>query len=231
MVMIVAAVIDAMRHISGLLQAGSFQEAQAQLEVIVGEHPDFAEAQRLLAGTRQALGDPTGAETLLRQALAIAPDWTPTLATLGEMLLGQGRAGEAEPLLQRAVAGVPPSPRAALVLARYYNDTRRPAKALKVAARYCASGTPDAELVTQHVAALAALGRQDEAIAFYRCVAAGAPDDPAAAHALAIALDAANQPVEVERITRQALAWGPPSAPLYLTRSRSLIALGDFERA
>lgn len=231
MVVIVAAVIDAMRHISGLLQAGRFQDAQAQLEAIVAEHPDFAEAQRLLAGTRQALGDVAGAETLLHQALAVAPDWTPTLATLGEMLLGQGRVGEAEPLLQRAVVGAPPSPRAALVLARYYNDTRRPAQALEVAARYCASGRADAELVTQHVAALAALGRLDEAVAFYRRAAAGAPDHPGAAHALAIAMDAANQPAEVERLTRQALALGQSSAPLYLTRARSLIALGDFEHA
>ncbi|MEO7051258.1 MAG: tetratricopeptide repeat protein [Rhodanobacter sp.] len=226
--MIAATVIVAMRRISGLLQAGSFRAAQAQLETIVAEHPGFAEAQRLLAGTLLALGDAAGAEKLLRHALATAPDWTPTLATLGEVLLGQGRVGEAEPLLQRAAVGSPPSPRAALVLARYYNDTRRPAQAVEVAARYCASGNADAELVTQHVAALAALGRQDEAVAFYRRAAVAAP---AAAHALAIALDAAKQPAEAEQVARDALAHGQPNAALYLTRARSLTALGDFERA
>jgi len=229
--MISAVVIDTMRRVSALLQAGNFQLAHDQLEAIVAEYPDFVEAQRLLAGTRQALGDAAGAEKLLRQALALDPDWTPTLATLGELLLNSGRASEAEPLLQRAAAGSPPYPRAALVLARYYNDTQRPAQALEAAARYCASGNADAELVAQHVAALAALGRQDEAVSIYRRAVATSPDQPAAAHALAIALDAAHQPAEAERTARLALTRGQPTAMLYSTHARSLIALGDFDRA
>lgn len=225
------AVIDAMYRISALLQQGSFHEAQGQLDAIVAAHPDFAEARRLLAGTRQALGDVAGAEVLLREALQRDPAWTPTLATLGELLLNSGRAGEAEPLLQRAAAGTPPIPRAALVLARHYNDTQRPARALEVVARYCAGGNADVELVAQHVAALGALGKQDEAVAFYRRVAAAAPDRPAAAHALAIALGAANRHREAERLARQTVAQGRPSALLYCTHARSLIALGDFEGA
>ncbi|TLZ34878.1 MAG: tetratricopeptide repeat protein [Gammaproteobacteria bacterium] len=53
---------------------------------------------------------------------------------ISELLLGSGRGSEAEPLLKRAVAGSPPFPRAALLLARYYNDTGRPGEALAVAA-------------------------------------------------------------------------------------------------
>ncbi len=220
-----------MRRISALLQAGSFRDAHDLLEAIVADNPGFVEARRLLAGTRQALGDAVGAEALLRQALALDPGWTPTLATLGELLLNSGRAGEAEPLLQRAVAGTPPSPRAALVLARYYNDTQRPAQALAIAAPYCAAGNADAELVIQHVAALAALGRQREAVAAYRQVQVASPDNPVAAHALAIALDAADQPAEAEQLARQALGRGYRTAALYHTHARSLIALGEFERA
>ena len=231
MVMTSPAVIDAMQRISSLLQKGSFRDAHDQLEAIVAAHPDFAEAKRLLAGARLALGDAVGAEALLREALVIDSAWTPTLATLGEMLLNSGRASEAESLLQRAAAGTPSFPRAALVLARHYNDTQRPAQALEVVVRYCASGSADAELVTQHVAALVALGRQNEAVAFYRRVVAAAPNHPAAAHALAIALDAANQPAEAERVARQVLTSGQRPASLYFTHARSLIALGDFERA
>lgn len=226
-----SAVIDAMRRISSLLQTGAFRDAQERLEAIVAEHPDFAEAKRLLAGTRLAQGDAVGAEALLREALAIAPTWTPTLATLGEVLLNRGCAGEAEPLLQQAAAGTPPFPRAALILARHYNDTRRPAQALEVVLPHCAGGNVDAELVAQHVAALVALGRQDDAVVFYRRVAAARPDHPAAAHALAIALDAANQPAEAERVARRSLTLGQPTPALYATHARSLIALGDFERA
>ena len=230
-VMTSPAVIDAMRRISSLLQQGGFRDAHDQLEVIVAEHPDFAEAKRLLAGTRLALGDAVGAEALLREALVIDPAWTPTLATLGEVLLNSGRASEAESLLQRAAAGTPAFPRAALVLARHYNDTQRPAQALDVVASHCVNGSADAELVTQHVAALVALGRQDEAVAIYRRVVAAAPGHPTAAHALAIALDAASQPAEAEQFARHALTRGQPTASLYFTHARSLIALGDFDRA
>ncbi len=226
-----SAVINAMHRISSLLQQGSFRDAQSQLEAIIAAHPDFAEARRLLAGTRQALGDVVGAEALLREALRLDPAWTPTLATLGELLLNSGRVNEAEPLLQRAAAGTPPLPRAALVLGRHYNDMQRPARALEVVVPYCASGSADAELVTQHVAALGALGRQEEAVAFYRRIASAAPHHPAAAHALAIALAAANQPAAAERLARRAVAQGRPTAMLCYTHARSLIALGNFDGA
>ncbi len=220
-----------MRRASALLQAGNFHAAHDQLVAIVGDNPDFVEALRLLAGAKQALGDVAGAETLLRQALALDPDWTPTLATLGELLLNSGRGSEAEPLLLRAVSGSSPHPVAALVLARYYNDHKRPAHALAVAAPLCATGGADAELVTQHVAALAALGRQDEAVVGYRRIVAVSPDNLAAAHALAIALDAAAQHADAERVARSALTRGHRTAALYQTHARSLIALGAFDRA
>jgi tetratricopeptide (TPR) repeat protein len=225
------ALIDAMRRASALLQAGNYRSAHDQLAAIVGDNPDFVEALRLLAGAKQVLGDITGAEKLLRRALALDPNWIPTLATLGELLLNSGRGSEAEPLLLRAVSGSPPYPRAALVLARYYNDHKRAAQALAVAAPLCASGNADAELVTQHVAALAALGRQDEAVDGYRRIVAASPDNLAAAHALAIALDAAFQHAEAERAAHNALTRGHKTAALYQTYARSLIALGAFDRA
>jgi tetratricopeptide (TPR) repeat protein len=223
---ITPALIDAMRRVSALLQAGRFRIAHDQLEVIVGANPEYVEGLRLLAGTKQALGDAAASEKLLRQALHLDPGWTPTLATLGELLLTSGRGREAEALLQRAVAGSPPYPRAALLLARYYNDMRRPAEALAVAAPLCATGNADAELAAQHIAALAALGRQEEAIAGYRAIVAAAPNNLAAAHALAIALNMANQHDEAARVAHHALTRGHKSAALYNTHARSLIAQG-----
>ena len=223
--------IDAMRRVSAALQAGNFRAAHDQLVGIVADNPDFVEALRLLGGAKQALGDTADAERLLRKALALDPTWTPTLATLGELLLNSGRGSEAEPFLLRAVAGAPPYPSAALVLARYYNDHKRPAQALAVAAPPCATGNADAELVTQHVAALAALGRQEEAVTGYRRIVAASPDNPAAAHALAIALGAAAQHAEAERVAQDTLTRGHKTAAVYQTHARSLIGLGAFERA
>jgi tetratricopeptide (TPR) repeat protein len=222
---------DAMRRVSALLQAGSFRVAHDQLEAIVDANPAFVEGLRLLAGTKQALGDPVAAEKLLRQALEVDPAWTPTLATLGELLLASGRGGEAELLLRRALSGSPPYPRTALLLARYYNDLGRPAQALEVSAPLCTSGKADAELAAQHISALNALGRQNEAVAGYRGIVTAAPNNLAAAHSLAIALNMANQHDEAARVAQHVLARGYRSASLYNTHARSLIAQGALESA
>jgi tetratricopeptide (TPR) repeat protein len=217
-----------MRQVGALLQTGDLRGAHERLQAIAADHPDCAEALRLLGGLRLHFGDAEGAEALLRRALALDPNWAPTLATLGELLLNAGRHDEAEPLLRRAATKLP---HAALLLARHCNDRQRPADALALLAPLCATGRVNAELAAQHVAALAALGRQDEAAAFYRRASEAAPDDPVAAHALAIALGAAGRHAEAERSAGRALARGRPSAAAHFTHARSLVALGEFARA
>lgn len=226
-----ATLADSMRRISGLLQAGQYRAAQEQLEPLVAAHPDYIEGLRLLGGTQQALGEFSQAETLLRHALALDPSWTPTLATLAELLLVVGRGDEAEPLLERALRGSPPYPRAAYLLMRHYLDTGRPGLALSTAAPWCANGQANAELSEMHVAAYAALGRQAEAVAHYRRLVEIAPDSTVAAHTLALALNAANLPEECEGLVRQTLGHATPTAALYHTHARSLMALERFAQA
>ncbi|HEY1891230.1 MAG TPA: tetratricopeptide repeat protein [Steroidobacteraceae bacterium] len=220
-----------MRAISAQLQAGQFRVAHDRLEAIVASNPTFAEAQRLLGGAKLALGDPAAAETLLRRALEVDPKWTPTLTTLGEFLLASGRGTEAEAFLQRAATATPPDARAASVLAHYYNNTARHAQALAVAAPFCVQGRVDAELVTQHVAALVALGRQTEAISVYGNLAAAATDNLAPVQGLAMALHAAGRHTEAAQIAHRTLARGFRTATLCLTYARSLMAEGANERA
>jgi tetratricopeptide (TPR) repeat protein len=222
---------ESMRRISGLLQSGQYSAAHSQLESLVAANPDYVEGLRLLAGTKQALGDLAQAESLLRRALDIDPKWTPTLTTLAELLLVTGRSAEAVPLLQRAVQGSPPYPRAALLLVRHYLDAGQPALALDIATPWCNSGKADEELSALHVAAYAALGRQSEAVTNYRRLVALAPDNPIAAHTLAVALNAANQPEEGERVVRQTLGRTRPTAALHHTHARSLITLERFDQA
>jgi predicted Zn-dependent protease len=226
-----ASVLEAMRAISALLQAGQFRAAHERLEAIAEANPTFVEALRLLAGTKLALGDARAAEALLRRALELDPDWTATHTTLGELLLASGRGGEAEIVLQRAIEGTRADPRAALVLARYYNDTGRPAQALAVAAPFCGRGRMDVDLATQHVTALIALGRQAEAIALYSNLAVAAPDNPAPAQPLTIALNAAGRHSEAAPIAHRALARGFRTATLCLTYAKSLMAEGANDRA
>jgi tetratricopeptide (TPR) repeat protein len=222
---------ESMRRISGLLQSGQYSAAHSQLESLVAANPEYVEGLRLLAGTKQALGDLAQAESLLRRALDIDPLWTPTLTTLAELLLVTGRSAEAVPLLQRAVQGSPPYPRAALLLARHYLDAGQPALALDVATPWCNGGKADEELSALHVAAYAALGRQNEAVANYRRLVALAPDNPIATHSLAVALNAASQAEEAERVARQTLSRTRPTAALHHTHARSLITLERFDQA
>ena len=122
---------ESMRRIGGLLQSGQYGAAHAQLESLVAANPTYVEGLRLLAGAKQALGDIAQAESLLRRALEIDPLSTPTLTTLAELLLLSGRSAEAVPVLQRAIQGAAPHPRAALLLARHYLDTGQAAVALE----------------------------------------------------------------------------------------------------
>ena len=220
-----------MRAISAMLQAGEFRAAHARLEAIAAANPNFVEALRLLAGTKLALGDARAAEALLRRALDLDPGWTTTHTTLGELLLASGRGGEAETVLQRAIEGARPDPRAALVLARYYNDTRRAAQALAVTTPFCVPGRLDAELATQHVTALIALGRAADAISFYAELAGAEPANPASAQPLAVALNAAGRHAEAGQIAHRALARGFRTPTLCLTYAKSLMATGANERA
>jgi tetratricopeptide (TPR) repeat protein len=222
---------ESMRHISGLLQSGQYGPAHSQLEILVAANPDYVEGLRLLAGTKQILGDFAQAELLLRRALEIDPVWAPTLTTLAELLLVAGRGSEAIPFLQRAIQGRPRYPRAALLLVRQYLDAGQPAAALDTANAWCNGGNNDDELAALHVAAYAALGRQNEAVANYRRLVTLAPDNHTSAHALAAALIAANQTEEGERTVRQTLSRTAPTAALHYTHGRSLIALERFEQA
>jgi tetratricopeptide (TPR) repeat protein len=222
---------ESMRRISGLLQAGQYGAAHSQLESLVTANPDYVEGLRLFAGTKQALGDLAQAESLLRRALRIDPAWAPTLTTLAELLLIAGRGAEAVPLLQRAIQGSSAYPRATLLLVRHYLETGQPASALDIATPWCNSGKVDEDLSALHVAAYAALGRQGDAVAHYRRLVALAPDNPSAAHALAVALNSANQPEEGERVARQTLCRSGPTAALLHTHARSLITLERFDQA
>jgi tetratricopeptide (TPR) repeat protein len=222
---------ESMRSISALLQSGQYGAAHTQLEALVAANPGYVEGLRLLAGTKQSLGDIAAAETLLRRALEIEPRWAPTLTMLAELLLLSGRSAEGVPLLQRAIQGAPPYPRAALLLVRHYLAAGQPALALEVATPWCNGGMADAELSALHVAAYAALGRQAEAVAHYRRLVAQAPDNHGATHTLAIALNAAQQPAEAERVARQALLRTRPTAALHHTHALSLLSLQRVDEA
>jgi tetratricopeptide (TPR) repeat protein len=190
----------------------------------------LAESMRRVGGLLQS-GQYQAAQAQLESLVAANPDYPEGLTALAELLLLSARSAEALPLLQRAIQGAPPQRRAAFLLARHYLSTGQPARALEVAAPWCNSGQGDVDLSALHVAAYAALGRQAEAVATYRRLLAQAPGDAVAAHTLAVALNAAQQPEEAERMARQALLRAGPTAAFHYTHARSLLSLERFDEA
>jgi len=227
---------ETMRRISELLQQGQYSAAHAQLESVVAANPDYVEGLRLLAGTKQVLGDVAQAEALLRRAVQVDPTWPPTLTTLAELLLSSGRTVEALPLLQRAVRS---SPRAAFLLARLYMDAGQPAAALDVATLWLNSGKADMPLAELLVTAYAALGRQGDGLDHCRrlvtatsaAAPAGVPHGLVAEYALALALNAAQQPAEAALVASSVLSRSRPGASLHYVHARSLIDLERFDEA
>jgi len=149
---------------------------------------------------------------------------------LGELLLSSGRVLEAEPLLRRAAAASPADARAALVLARHYT-TRCARRRPRAGGTLCVAGEANVELVAQHVAVLAALGRREEGVALYRRKLAASPGDLTAAQALAMALKAQISTEEAARVAQHTLRQGHRTAALYNSYARSLLAQGAPERA
>ena len=190
----------------------------------------LAESMRRIGGLLQS-GQYQAAHSQLESLVAANPDYPEGLTALAELLLLSGRSAEALPLLQRAIHGTPPLPRAAFLLARHYLSMGQPALALEVAAPWCNSGKGDVDLAALHVAAYAALGRQAEAVANYRRLLAQAPGDAVVTHTLAVALNAAQQPEEAERMARQALLGAGPTAAFHYTHARSLLSLERFDEA
>jgi predicted Zn-dependent protease len=220
---------ESMRRISALLQSGHYETAHTQLESLIAANPRYLEGLRLLAGTKQALGDVVQAELLLQRGLEIDPRSTPTLIALAEFLLLAGRSAAAVPLLHRALQGGAPHPRAALLLARHYLDA--PAGIGARGTPWCDSGKADVDLSALHVAAYAALGRLGDAVAYYRRLVARAPDNPVATQTLAVALNAAQQPQEAERVVRHTLSHSRSTTALHYTHARSLLSLERFDEA
>lgn len=222
---------DAVERVHSFLRADDFPSAYEQLVAIVETFPDFSEAQRLLGGVQFATGDAIGAERTLRRAVKANPDWVPTLTMLGELLFATDRRPEGEQLLLRAVAGRPADPRAARMLAHWYNDLLQPARALSVAAPFCSGADIAPELASQHVTALVALGRGADAVAHYRAVVERFPASFGALQGLALALQATGGHDEVMNVVRRARRHGQPTAALCFAHARSSAVLGDFEGA
>lgn len=171
------------RALGGL---GRLDEAEAALRDAVALQRDGIEARFELATLLHRRGQLEDAEHLFLAVLRAAPALTHAMLALGAVLVDQGRAGEAETVLRRALTQSTDAGLRAQIQLQLGTALRRQRKDVEALAAIDAARAlaPHQPLALLHRAeALENLGRGDEALAALRSLLAQAPGDPGLHHA------------------------------------------------
>jgi tetratricopeptide (TPR) repeat protein len=128
------------------IERGRPDDAMTRFRQAIALDPTFVQAAVNLADTQRAIGDETGAEATLRQALDRDPQSAAVHHALGLALVRQQRATEAVAALKKAAALAPESARYAFVYAVALHDTGQRAEALSVLRAAMARHPHDREL-------------------------------------------------------------------------------------
>lgn len=102
-----------LRQAWSALQRGQPAQARRDCESALRQVPRSFDGWRLLAVATRALGDHAACRGALSRAHALRPDDGGTALDLGSLLLGNGEAGAALPLLRTAKTALPDDPSAA----------------------------------------------------------------------------------------------------------------------
>jgi tetratricopeptide (TPR) repeat protein len=215
-----------------LLRQGRRAEAIAVLRVLIAEAPRLAQAHRLLGVALSETGDPMGAETALRGALALDPSLVTAAVTLAEVLRNLDRGNEAIEVLARFI-----TPRASdLNLLTYYSFALQSVGRFDEALTWLrrAVATSPTSAVAEHNLA-GALGdaqqHADSEAAARRAFAKGL-DAAETWLVLARALQAQDRPEEAQAAYDEAIRRRPGYADAYGDMAKTTwMRTGDAARA
>lgn len=84
-------------------EKGNFTEALEYYDRALAAHPDFPEGEYQRAAALLSLRRPADAEKALRHATELRPEWSLPWATLGSLLVHQGKFEQAAPTLDHAL--------------------------------------------------------------------------------------------------------------------------------
>ncbi len=162
----------ALRHAAAPLLAPAWTQlpasARAPLAEAIAEyratqrlHADRPEAAVNRGNLHLALGEVESAELAFREALALAPQWTPALVNLADLYRASERDALGGPLLQRAVAGAPDSADAWLALGFWRVRQGQQAEAVALFERAASLAPARAWLQVIQALALQSAGRSE----------------------------------------------------------------------
>jgi protein O-GlcNAc transferase len=176
-------------------------------------------------------GDPRGAERLLRQALAVAPDMVPALNDLALMQAAQGKWREAELGLRRALRTETEHP---LLLSNLGDVLQRQGRLDEAIGRLEQSlaVAPDFPHALNNLAnCYRAQGQYGPALALYRRAIEQAPAEPAIRSNLGACLLESGQAPEAIATLSEAIALDPGCTEAYANLGNAYLHTGRLEEA
>ncbi|HEY2040786.1 MAG TPA: tetratricopeptide repeat protein, partial [Edaphobacter sp.] len=154
----------------------------------------------------EANNDSTAAEAAYRRLLTADPDNTQASAALIHLLMRQGKADQAEPLLTAALQKHPDDPTLNSQLASLYESQNKADKAIPLVEKLHASQPQDAS-ITRLLARLYARDSQyEKALSLYTTLSAASPNDPTLLDDQADTLIRMRRPADAETILKRAVA-------------------------
>lgn len=177
------------------------------------------------------LGELTKAESELRRAVELSPEYYPAHVLLGRVLLEAGKHARAKMHLRRAVMLKPRETEAYLVLAQLHMELRQPDEAVKVVEELSAALPGETSGYRRLGLVLAERGDKSRAQKLLERAIERDPGDVEVALVLARLYEGAGRSTEAEEVLARALERDPDNREVLLSAGRIALKLGSATRA
>jgi tetratricopeptide (TPR) repeat protein len=178
-----------------------------------------------------SLGELAKAESELRRAVELSPQYYPAHVLLGRVLLEAAKYPRAKVHLRRAMMLRPREPEAYLILAQLHLEQRQPDEAVKVVEELAAALPGAASGYRRLGLALAERSDKPRAQKLLERAIERDPGDMEVAGALARLYEGAGRSAEAEELLARALEHDPDNREVLLSAGRIALKLGSATRA
>lgn len=200
-----------------LVNQGQLKAAIASCKAAIAQHPDDVRLNAMVGGLLLSAKDLAGAETYLRQAARLAPNFAKVHEDLGYLLLESGQIDDAIQTLTHATTLNPDSPNGR----RWLAEAHRRAETSPPEESSNADDLDPLTLALKRAQAIQASGQTQAAEAAYNQLLATHPNDVKVLLAVAAVCADNKQLTEAETLYRRAISQAPRDAAIY-------IRFGDF---
>lgn len=182
-------------------------------------------------GVAPCTGSPAERERVLRKAVELAPDRSPTHLALGQFLSAQGRHSEAMTEFRNGYAAYSKSDKICLELAIGTLEEGDEKGAFEWFSRACAAASKKSATMILFAEELTARGRPEKALQLYREALLEDPDNPLIYEGIGLLFLKLNLFSEAEQAAREGVRLNPESDSLHTNLGIALLARGKPDEA